>query len=102
MTRQEQHHQDGDDGADDEVRLAPAHLAPGAVGILADEGLDDHAHQRGEDPEEGKLVGIRAEGGEDAADVRALQGISDLDPEEAEAQVHHLPECQVTLSCHGY
>ena len=69
---------------------------------LADEGLDDHAHQRGEDPEERQLVGIGAQGGEDAADVRALQGVCDLDTQEAETQVHQLTECQVTLIAHGY
>ena len=31
-------------------------------------------------------------GGEDAADIRALQRVCDLDPEEAEAEVHHLTE----------
>ena len=35
------------------------------------------------------------------ADVRALQGIGDLDSEEPEAQVHHLPESQVSLIGHS-
>ena len=99
--REEQHHQDGHDGAHDEVGLAAAHPGPGPVGPLADEGLDDHAHQRREDPEPGELVRIRAEGGEDAADIGALQGVRDLDPEKAEAQVHHLPESQVAFRTHS-
>ena len=93
--RQEQHHQDGDESADDEVRLAPSHPGPGAVGPFADEGLDYHAHEGRKYPEETELVRVGTERGEYAADVGALQGVGNLYSEETEAQVEHLPESKL-------
>jgi hypothetical protein len=43
---------------------------------------------------------VRAEGGEDAADVGALERIGDLNPEKSEAQVEHLRESQVSIVVH--
>ena len=42
--RQEGHDQHGDDGAHQQIGLATAHAAPGAVGPASDERLDDHTH----------------------------------------------------------
>ena len=89
---QEEHHQHGDDGAHQQVRLAPAHLAPGAVTVFANQGLDNHPHQRGKNPEERKLVRVCAQGGEDTADIGALQGIGNLHPEKAKAEIYQLTE----------
>ena len=44
------------------------------------------------DPEPGQLMRVRAQRGENAADIGALQGIGDLHAEKAEAQVHQLAE----------
>ena len=47
-------------------------------------------------------MGIGAESGENPADVGALEGICNLNSEEAEAQVEHLPETQFAFSVHNY
>ena len=83
------------------VGLAAAHPAPGAVGPLADEGLDDHAHQRGQDPEETELVRVGTERSEDAADIGTLQGIGDLHSEKSEAEIPHLPESELFAWLHA-
>ena len=56
-------------------------------------GLHDHSHEGREDPEEAELVRIRTQRRENAADVGALERVGDLNSEETEAQVPHLPEC---------
>ena len=89
---QQDHHQHGNQGADNQVGLAPAHPAPGAVAPGADQRLDDQAHQRRQDPEETQLVGIRAEGGENPGNIGALKSVSNLHAEESETQIPHLPE----------
>jgi len=96
----EYHHQHGDDCAHQKIWLAAAHAGPCAVRPLSDEGLDYHAHQRGKDPEEAELVGIRPECCEYAAYVGALERISYLDAEEPEAQVPHVPKRQFSLVSH--
>ena len=48
----------------------------------------------------GELVRIRSQSGEDPADVRALEGIGDLHPEKAEAEVPHLPKRKFALGLH--
>ena len=89
---QEQHYQDGNDRAYQQVGFTATHPAPGSVGILADERLDNHSHQRGKNPEETELVRIGAQRGKDTADIGALQGIGNLHPQETKAQIHQLAE----------
>ena len=89
---QESHHQHSNDSPDKEIGLSSTHLAPGPVGILPDQGLDDHSHQRRKDPKETELMGVSSKGSEDTADVSALEGVRYLHAEEPEAQVPHVPE----------
>ena len=89
---QQEHHQHGDHGADNEVGLAPAHTAPGTVAPGADQRLDDEAHQRRQYPEETELVRICAESGENPGNIGALKSVSNLHAEESETQIPHLPE----------
>ena len=97
---QEAHHQHGDDRAYQQIGLAAAEAAPGTVGPFADERLDQHAHERGQYPEERQLVRIGSQGGEDPAYIGALKCIGDLDSEETEAQIDHLHETQFRLMFH--
>ena len=71
-----------------------------AVRPFADERLDYHAHERRQNPEKTQLVRIGAKGGEDTADIGALQRVGNLNPEKAEAQVEHLGEGQVAFVGH--
>ena len=89
---QESHHQHSNDSPDKEIGLSSTHLAPGPVGILPDQGLDDHSHQRRKDPKETELMGVSSKGSEDTADVSALEGVRYLHAKEPEAQVPHVPE----------
>ena len=74
------------------VRPAAPEPIPGAVGIVANDGLHDQPGQRRGDPQARDLVHLRAQGLEDAADVGVLQRESELDAEEPEAHVPDLPE----------
>ena len=84
---QQRHHDDGDDGTDDEVRDATTETAPRAVAEHTDDGLHDHAHQRGQHPEKTEALGVGAHRGEDAGDITTLQRISNLHTKEAEAEI---------------
>ena len=96
----QEHHQHGHNSSHKQIRLAPAHAGPGAVRPFADERLDYHAHERRQNPEKTQLVRIGAKGGEDTADIGALQRVGNLNPEKAEAQVEHLGEGQVAFVGH--
>jgi hypothetical protein len=70
---------------------------PGVVAQVADDGLHQQAGDRRGQPEQGKIVGIGAQRGENAADVGVLQRETELNAEEAEAHVPQLPERQYGL-----
>ncbi len=89
---QKGHHQHGDQRAEVEIGLATSPAAPGLVAEAADQRLYDHAHERGQDPEETQIVRIGPERGEDTADIRTLEGVGDLNTEKSEAQIPHLPK----------
>jgi len=67
-------------------------MAPRPVRVLADEGLYYHSHEGRENPEEGQLVAISAQGCKYTADVGTLQRIGNLDAKKSEAQVYKLSE----------
>ncbi len=89
---QKAHDEDGDKGSDEEVRNAAAEACPRAVGEGADDGLHDDAHEWWENPEVAEAVGVGSEGGEDAADVGALECVCYLHAKESETDVPEFPE----------
>ena len=90
--RQQEHHQHGDDGTDEQIRLTASHLAPCTVRPRSDERLDYHSHKRRKYPEETETMRICTKRREYAADIGILKGICDLDSEKSEADIPHLPE----------
>ena len=96
------HHQQsqrGADGSNQEKRPAAAPArAPGAVGEVADDGLDEQACGGRGQPQERQLVLLGPHRLENAAHVAVLQGEAKLDAQKAEAHVPDLPEAEAGLN----
>ena len=92
--REHAHHSDGDDRAEEEIRDTAAQTCPCPVAVFSYERLDDESHERRKDPEEAEIMRIRSESRKDAADIGVLKGICNLNSEESEADIPHLPECK--------
>ena len=86
--------------SEEEIGYAASPTGPCAVAVFSDKGLHNHSHKRGKNPEEGKGVGVGTEGGEDARDVRTLQGVGNLYAEESETEVPKPPEFHVRFLFH--
>ena len=77
-----------EDRADQEIGPAPAEPRPGAVAVVADDGLDDQPRDRAPPAREPADRALACpEVLVDGAHVRHLQAPAELDPEEAEAHV---------------
>lgn len=99
---QKAHYYYGNQRAEEEVRYASSQTAPCPVTERADKRLDYHAHQWRKNPEIAQVMRIRAECGEDTADIGALKRICDLYSEKSEAYVPQLPETQIGFLHCGY
>nr|GEU28481.1 hypothetical protein [Tanacetum cinerariifolium] len=85
-------------GAQEEERPAAAPGGvPGVIAQVADHRLHQQAGNGRGQPVQRQIVGIGAQGGENAAGVGVLQGKTELDAKEAKAHVPQLPERQYGL-----
>ena len=65
---------------------------------MADERLNQHAGEGGGKPEDGNLVGSRAQVFIDGAHVGHLQAPAELNSKKAEAHIPDLPEASLRLA----
>ena len=90
--RKHAHHEDGDDGAEEEVWDTPSETGPCPVAVFSDERLYDQSHERRKNPEEAQVMRVCAKRCKNTADIGVLKGICDLNSEKSEADIPHLPE----------
>ncbi len=87
--------------ASQKIRPAATEPIPGAVRVVAHDGLHDQSGQRRGDPENRNLIDLCAERLEDATDVGVLEREAELDSQESEAHVPDLPERHLRLGGHA-